>query len=91
MQNIEIMFHDGMLGPKATLLALSSLTTGNLNSKLKQGTKPFRIEDVLPSTYDYIHPPLTSEEQKRLVSQQLLAFMSQAPGADKALNGIRSK
>jgi hypothetical protein len=34
---------------------------------------------------------LTSEEQKRLVSQQLLAFMSQAPGADKALNGIRSK
>lgn len=89
MRNIEIMFSDGMLGPKAVLLALSSLTTGNLNSKLKQGSSPYRIEHVLPSTHDYIHPPLTQEEQQRLVNKQLLAFMSQAPGADKALNGIR--
>lgn len=91
MRNIEIMLNDGMLGQKAVLLALSSLTTGNLNSKLAKGTAPYRINDVLPTTHDYIHPPLSSEEKKRLVNDQLLAFMWQAPGADKALHGIRSR
>ena len=74
MRNIEIMLNDGMLGQKAVLLALSSLTTGNLNSKLAKGASPYRINHVLPTTHDYIHPPLTKEEQKRLVNDQLLAI-----------------
>lgn len=81
MRNIEIMISDGFIGTKALLLALSSLTTGNLNSKIKEGTQPFKMKDVLPSTHDYIVPPPTDEEAKAHAQKQLLAFMSMSPGA----------
>lgn len=81
MRNIEIMLSDGMIGNKSVLLALSTLTTGNLNSKLRQGKAPFTIKTVLPATHDYIIPPLTDEEQAAHAQSQLLAFMSMAPGA----------
>jgi hypothetical protein len=84
MQNIEIMFSDGIIGNKATLLALSMLTTGNLNSKLKQGVKSFTIKDVLPSVHDYIIPPLSDEEQKSQVNRSLLSMMAMAPNAPES-------
>ena len=59
------MLNDGLLGNKSILLALSSLTTGNLNSKLKKDAKPYRMEDVLPLAYSYIVPELTEEEKPR--------------------------
>lgn len=80
-RNIEILISDGYIGNKAVLLALSALTTGNLNSKMKQGSQAFTMKDVLPSTHDYIVPPLTEEEQKAQAQKQLLAFMSASPGA----------
>jgi hypothetical protein len=81
MRNIEIMLSDGAIGNKAILLALSTLTTGNLNSKLKQGQTPFTIRTVLPSTHEYIIPPLTDEEQAAQTNRSLLTFMATAPGA----------
>ena len=87
MRDIEILLSDGFIGNKAILVALSSLTTGNLNSKLKQGSKTFSMRDVLPSAHDYIVPPLTPEEQREQANRQLLAFMSQAPGAGKFFDG----
>jgi hypothetical protein len=84
MQNIEIMLSDGIIGNKATLLALSTLTTGNLNSKLKQGVKSFTIKDVLPSAHDYIIPPLSDEEQKSQVNRNLLSMMAMAPNAPES-------
>ena len=78
------MFSDGIIGNKAILLALSSLTTGNLNSKLKQGVTPFTIKSVLPSTHDYIIPPLSDEEQAIQANKQLLSFMAAAPGAPRS-------
>lgn len=83
MRDIEILLSDGFIGNKAVLVALSSLTTGNLNAKLKQGAATFKMKDVLPSTHEYIIPPLTPEEQKAEANRQLLAFMSQAPGSGK--------
>lgn len=83
MRNIEIMLHDGMIGNKGFLLALSGFATGNLNSKLKQGAKSFEMKDILPSTHDYIVPPLTPEEEKAQVQRSLLTFMSSFPGAEK--------
>jgi hypothetical protein len=85
MQNIEIMFSDGIIGNKATLLALSMLTTGNLNSKLKQNTPPFTMSHVLPSTHEYIIPPLSDEEQKEQANQKLMAFMASSPKAPESL------
>jgi hypothetical protein len=82
MQAIEIMYADGMIGNKAVLLALSSLTTGNLNAKIQKTARPFRMEDILPSTHDYIVPPLTEEQKRDQVNRNLLAFIASRPGAE---------
>ena len=82
MRAIEIMLADGMLGPKAVLLALSALTTGNLNSKIQKTAKPFRMEDVLPSTHDYIVPPLTEDQKREQVNNSLLSFIAMKPGSE---------
>jgi hypothetical protein len=79
------MLSDGMIGNKAVLLALSSLTTGNLNSKMQKTAKPFRMQDVLPSTHDYIVPPLTEAQQREQVNQQLLTFIATRPGSEAFL------
>jgi hypothetical protein len=84
MRNVEIMLSDGAIGNKAILLALSTLTTGNLNSKLKKSSTAFTIKSVLPSTFEYIIPPLSAEEEGAQVNRQLLAFMAQSPGAPAA-------
>ena len=82
MRSIEIMLSDGMIGNKAVLLALSSLTTGNLNAKIQKTAKPFRMEDILPSTHDYIVPPLTEEQKREQVNDRLLAFIAMKPGSE---------
>jgi hypothetical protein len=81
MRDIEIMLSDGMIGNKAIALALSALTTGNLNSKLRKGAQPFTIKTVLPSLHGYLIPPLSPEEEVVQASKALLSFMAQAPGA----------
>jgi hypothetical protein len=81
MRNIEIMLNDGAIGNKAVLLALSALTTGNLNSKLKPNTKPYKMEDILPSVHEYIVPPLSDEEKAAQVQNQLMLFMQMQPKA----------
>ena len=82
MRSIEIMLSDGMIGNKAVLLALSSLTTGNLNAKIQKTAKPFRMEDILPSTHDYIVPPLTEEQKREQVNNSLLSFIAMKPGSE---------
>ena len=83
MRNIEIMMSDGMIGNKAVLLALSSLTTGNLNSKIQKTTRPFTMKDVLPSMHEYIVVPPTEQEMKDQVNVQLLSFIASRPGSEK--------
>lgn len=85
MRNIEIMLNDGMLGNKSMLLALSALTTGNLNSKLKKDAKPYRMEDILPMAHDYIIPELTEEEKQAQIQNNLLGFLKTAPNVPKKL------
>lgn len=79
------MLSDGMIGNKAVLLALSSLTTGNLNSKIQKTAKPFEMQDVLPSTHDYIVPPLTEQEKQEQANQRLLTFLAMKPGSEAFL------
>lgn len=85
------MINDGMLGPKSILLALSALTTGNLNSKLKKEATPYKMTDVLPSTHEYIVPPLTDEEKAAQAQKALLAFAQSKPGSPEKLNRIAAK
>lgn len=85
MRNIEIMLSDGMIGNKANLLAISSLTTGNLNSKIQKTAKPFEMKDVLPSTHEYIVPPLTEQEKQAQANKNLMAFIAMKPGSEAFL------
>lgn len=89
MRNIEIGLSDGFIGNKAILVALSALTTGNLNAKMKQGSTPFTMKDVLPSTHGYIAPPLSEQEKIEQVNQRLLEFMILAPGAEQGLKDVQ--
>ena len=82
-RDIEILISDGFIGNKAVLLALSALTTGNLNSKLKQTASPYMMKDILPSIHDYIVVPPTDEELKDRVNEQLLSFIASKPGSEK--------
>jgi len=82
------MLNDGMLGNKSLLLALSSLTTGNLNSKLRKDSSPYRIEDILPMAHEYIIPVLTEKEKQEQVSKTLIGYMKRSPKAPlEMLNG----
>ena len=85
MRNIEVMLSDGMLGNKAILLALSALTTGNLNSKIAKTAQPFKMKDVLPSTHEYIVPPLSEEDKKAEANSRFMAFLKTRPGAEDFL------
>lgn len=85
MRNIEIMINDGMLGNKSILLALSALTTGNLNSKLRKDASPYRMKDILPLAHEYIIPELTDAEKAEQVNQSLITYAAQAPKAPKKL------
>jgi|TARA_R110000868_G_scaffold222330_2_gene474251 hypothetical protein len=84
-RNIEILLSDGFIGNKAILLALSCLTTGNLNSKLKQTSTPYTIKDVLPSVHEYIIPPQSEEVKQVQVQNQLLSFMLSRPESKEHL------
>lgn len=83
------MINDGMLGPKAELLALSALTTGNLNAKLKKEATPYKMKDVLPSTHEYIVPPLTKEEEQAAAQKSLLTYVQSAKGAPQKVLEIK--
>mgnify|MGYP003340783223 CR=1 FL=1 len=82
------MLNDGAIGNKALLLALSALTTGNLNSKLKPNTKPYKMEDILPSVHEYIVPPLSDEEKAAQAMNSLVAFVKTAPKVPEKIAAI---
>jgi hypothetical protein len=79
------MFSDGMIGQKSVLLALSALTTGNLNSKLGANAKAYKMHDILPMAHEYIIPPLSEEQKEDQAQKALLAFVKSAPNAPKKL------
>jgi len=87
MHHIEIMLNDGMIGNKSILLALSYLTTGNLNAKLKKESTAYKMTDILPLAHEYIVPEMTSEEKADQANKSLLAYMAMAPGAPQNLYG----
>lgn len=68
-----------MLGNKSVLLALSSLTTGNLNSKLQKNSTPYRMEDILPMAHEYFRPVLTEQEKQEQVSKTLIGYLKRSP------------
>jgi hypothetical protein len=83
MGNIQTMYTDGMLGNHNVIYLLGSLVSGVFNY-IRSNTAPaFSLEKVLGPAYDYIYPPLTEEQKKLQANEQLLTFMTMAPGFSK--------
>ena len=80
MAQIQTMYSDGIIGNQGLLTALGNLTTGLFNYMRDTNSAPYKLVDIINSAYDYIYPPLTTEQLKEQANNQLLAFMTQAPG-----------
>ena len=84
MARLQAMYGDGILGNQKTVELLGTLIAGVFNY-IRDPAKstPSKLANIIGSAYDYIYPPLPPEAQKEAVSNNLLAFMSQAPGFKK--------
>lgn len=84
MARLQAMYGDGILGSQKTVELLGTLIAGVFNY-IRDPAKstPYKLANIIGSAYDYIYPPLPPEAQKEAVSNNLLAFMSQAPGFKK--------
>lgn len=89
MAQIQTMYADGVLGNHGVIQMLATLTSGVFNYMRAANAAPYRIESVLGAMSDYLYPPLPEEYKKEQANQQLLAFMTQAPGfnADRFKHG----
>lgn len=81
------MLSDGMIGNYRILETLGNLTAGVYNYFRSSGAKAYTLEDILPTAYDYLRPPMSEQDKKELASQKLLSFMMMYPNAPKALTG----
>jgi len=88
MAQIQTMYGDGLIGNQGLLNVLGVLTNGVFNYMRAASASPYKLANILGNAYDYLYPPLTEEEQKQQANEQLLAFMSQAPGFSKDRFGV---
>lgn len=83
--DICIMYNDGVIGNTGLLEVLGSLTAGQFNKMLPKHATPYTLQTIIPSAYEYLYPPLSEQDKKKLVSQKLLAFAMSSPDAPKVL------
>jgi len=74
MNEITVMYADGLVGNRSLLTILGTLTAGVFNYMRPNSSLPYDLKAVIGSAYDYIYG-----EEKADASQSLLSFMSQAP------------
>jgi hypothetical protein len=90
MGNLQTMYADGLIGNYGLLNTLGSLTNGVFNYMRSSGSAAYKLANILGNAYDYLYPPLTAEQVKKQANDQLLAFMSQAPGFSADKFGVKN-
>ena len=80
MAQLQTMYADGLLGNRAILELLATLTTGVFNYMRADKSPPYKLVNILGNAYDYLYPPVPEKDKKEHVNNQLLTFLSQAPG-----------
>jgi hypothetical protein len=90
MAQIQTMYADGMIGNRSTINLLGALTNGVFNYMRSANAPSYKLANILGSAYDYIYPPLSAEELKQQANEQLLAFMTQAPGFSADRFGVNN-
>lgn len=83
---VMVALNDGLFGNKSLLSVTGALTTGAFNYIRSQSSKAYTLHDVIGIMHDYIYPPISEQEKKNLVSENLLAFMSMNPNSAKFFN-----
>ena len=84
MLRIQALYGDGIIGNQKMIELLGTLIAGVFNYiRDPAKTTPYQLANIIGSAYDYIYPPLPPEVKKQQVSNNLLGFMSQAPGFKK--------
>jgi len=86
---IQTMYADGVLGNQRTITLLGLLVTGVFNYLKAPASSAYELKTIIGRSHDYIFPPASEEEKKSGVNSNLLAFMSQAPGFDSNLFGVK--
>mgnify|MGYP006269860469 FL=1 len=75
MNEISVMYADGLLGNKSLITTIGTLTAGVFNYMRANSSLPYDLKSVIGSAYAYIY-----EDKDIDPSESLLTFMSQAPG-----------
>jgi hypothetical protein len=74
MNEITVMYADGLVGNRSLLSMQGTLVAGVFNYLRASGSQPYTLKSVLGSAYEYFYGI-----EKADPSQSLLMFMSQAP------------
>lgn len=75
MNEISVMYADGLLGNKSLILTLGTLVTGVFNYMRSNNQVPYNLKDIIGNVYGYFYP-----DHEQSPSEALLLFMTQAPG-----------
>ena len=90
MAALQTMYADGLLGNHALLDMQAKLVGAVWNYIRAPGAPPYRAAAILGQANDYLYPPLSAEELKQQANEQLLAFMTQAPGFSADRFGVNN-
>lgn len=72
--DICVMLNDGIIGNLGVIQVLGGLTAGQFNTVLPKGAQAFKLQDIIPTQYEYLYPPLTEEAKKEAISKSLMTF-----------------
>jgi hypothetical protein len=75
LNNIVVMYADGLIGNKGILNVMGTLTSGVFNYMRSPNSQPYALKSILGSAYGYMYP-----DSELPTNDSLLTFMSQAPG-----------
>jgi len=81
-RSVMIGYADGIIGNRAVLIAIGSLTAGVFNYVRSEKSSAYSLKDILGTAYDYIYPPQTDEQKKHDVNERLKMFILSRPGAE---------
>jgi hypothetical protein len=88
MLHIQTMYADGLVGQHGLLNQLSQLAGIVYNYARSPSIPAMPQGKLLGLAADYLFPPPTEQDKKEQVNNQLLAFLSQAPGFSPKTFGI---
>jgi hypothetical protein len=74
MNDITVMYADGLVGNRSLLTMQGTLIAGVFNYLRASNSQPYTLKSVLGSAYEYFYGI-----EKADPSESLLMFMSQAP------------